>query len=1415
MDSFASSSPVLSSITGRLVDENCYGCSQLSSLSVSSNCTFAASRSRLQSNQWKTGTPLRSSRMYVRKNEYRGHQFGHTTVFRAQSLHRAGDVANFLSNRMAMRHRSNNSFMCLPEGVDRGDALFRSETHGRELALLISPTNWHPRPGQRWSTSKSLRLRHSQATRSANSKEGLMLTAEERQELEFGKLIGEDMLPIILAKRADPSMTHLKARKLMAGKKSGSLASALAPKIVQEYTRTADGIEERVPSSTSKAEPQRSNTKRKPDAPKLVRPPRPPGMEEPPRALAGVSTDFSTGRTAGRLLEKESKVVRQDATEAELRRILPTRRPGLMGSDEPDGMPPADLGDYDYDEGDYDDVEDLDLAALEEEYWKANRGTRKVAVVAAAEKQKGGEKGVLRRPGSGGVKATQGGAAKRGTPASAAASDSKEAVAVRKPSLYGAMSPGGLPPSDREDGDEDIEDYRPPQRRVKKTEVAMSDAKEIDEKRVLRRPPTRGALLDSSPAQQGPSEDREFQMSASQEGKSILSAGETVTKADANVNALEADSSDGRTVQTASLPPLSSKPAPLSRADTSANELKAVDATDPIKSPPPLPPLFPSASRPAIGRALPEARKSSVPTPPLTSALPPLVPEPAAAAPTGGAERTDKVLARQGWSERVQEAVRRVEAIEERQQLAGDAADGSSSNAGRLISRPLPAAAAAKLSLRESRKADLPPAPLPPLRRAVSRPPLRPLTAPAPSAPPPSNSQSTSSPAPFPSPTPPPSFTPLSPLAQQPSKAGIDAPPGNGPVEAMGFEEPSLSSKSKALVQPEPRAAVTKLPLARAPTPRPAPSSLSPLPAASAAPSLPAVSSPPAKVTPEASESQLATSAESSSDSQVVSDTGADKTFLTAAPPVPIRAPALSKSDDSGVAEGKAESRVLKLPRPLPPAVAPSARLQQPPKPQAPPALSGLATAASSGSGWTKGGQGPPTTVEVPLAAEAIDSAASWARAEACKLSGEIVEVQVVGCNNGGLLVKFESLAGFIPLSSLHPSRCPPDFPTWAAAQGIDISSWDKPQSRSLTSTSPSPPLSSPLSPTSPSASSNTATENGTLSSSKSLQESSPPSENPNSNAAALEDKALEGARVLLRSNGENAERGFEKAGAGGLEKGVERIEEERTRLLLRYKRDRLQMLARNVGNKLMVLVLEVNEGRRQLVMGEAEIDQRRVMNSLQVGDVVTCTVKKLTTFGAFVEVKEKDGEGVTNALIHASEIMYGRPYGQALATLTVGQVVKARVQTLDKEMKRIGLSIKRMKADPLESPMDSLAEAGVATEDMLAGPSPSESLTPGDSSAGVGGMEELAGGMERLRAVDGVEAVTLGRRLRGQALAPAFQVYLASQQDGPEYRLLARAGAEIQEVLVTTTNDFDRERFKEAVRVSFEVWEEPKAAQV
>ena len=81
-------------------------------------------------------------------------------------------------------------------------------------------------------------------------------------------------------------------------------------------------------------------------------------------------------------------------------------------------------------------------------------------------------------------------------------------------------------------------------------------------------------------------------------------------------------------------------------------------------------------------------------------------------------------------------------------------------------------------------------------------------------------------------------------------------------------------------------------------------------------------------------------------------------------------------------------------------------------------------------------------------------------------------------------------------------------------------------------------------------------------------------------------------------------------------------------------------------------------------------------LSDLKVGSVVQGTVHNVTDFGVFVDIGIK-----TNGLIHKSELSY-KNFRHPLDILSVGDVIKTVIISIDEARNRIGLSLKQVPAD-------------------------------------------------------------------------------------------------------------------------------------
>ena len=125
------------------------------------------------------------------------------------------------------------------------------------------------------------------------------------------------------------------------------------------------------------------------------------------------------------------------------------------------------------------------------------------------------------------------------------------------------------------------------------------------------------------------------------------------------------------------------------------------------------------------------------------------------------------------------------------------------------------------------------------------------------------------------------------------------------------------------------------------------------------------------------------------------------------------------------------------------------------------------------------------------------------------------------------------------------------------------------------------------------------------------------------------------------------------------------------------------EKLASMVGQTIAVKVLEINRRRNRLILSERQAVQERrglrkeqLINELKEGEVRHGRVSSLCDFGAFVDLGGADG------LVHLSELAW-RQVSHPREVLQVGQEVDVYVLNVDRDKKKIALSLRRLQPEP------------------------------------------------------------------------------------------------------------------------------------
>lgn len=123
-------------------------------------------------------------------------------------------------------------------------------------------------------------------------------------------------------------------------------------------------------------------------------------------------------------------------------------------------------------------------------------------------------------------------------------------------------------------------------------------------------------------------------------------------------------------------------------------------------------------------------------------------------------------------------------------------------------------------------------------------------------------------------------------------------------------------------------------------------------------------------------------------------------------------------------------------------------------------------------------------------------------------------------------------------------------------------------------------------------------------------------------------------------------------------------------------------------GKEFTVNVIEFDESknntrivasRREILKEKKKIQEEETWAKLEKDTIVKGEVKRLTNFGAFIEIGAVDG------LLHVTEMSWGR-VSKPSDLLKIGDKIDVYILDIDKETKKLSLSIKKLQDDPWNS---------------------------------------------------------------------------------------------------------------------------------
>lgn len=119
------------------------------------------------------------------------------------------------------------------------------------------------------------------------------------------------------------------------------------------------------------------------------------------------------------------------------------------------------------------------------------------------------------------------------------------------------------------------------------------------------------------------------------------------------------------------------------------------------------------------------------------------------------------------------------------------------------------------------------------------------------------------------------------------------------------------------------------------------------------------------------------------------------------------------------------------------------------------------------------------------------------------------------------------------------------------------------------------------------------------------------------------------------------------------------------------------------LGTTLRLRIIEFDPARKKVVLSqkvvlqeEQAVKREQLLATIQEGDRITGTVRRLTNFGAFVDLGGVDG------LLHISDLAYSR-IKHPSEVVQIGDEVEVQVLKIDKDKAKISLGLKQLKTNP------------------------------------------------------------------------------------------------------------------------------------
>lgn len=143
----------------------------------------------------------------------------------------------------------------------------------------------------------------------------------------------------------------------------------------------------------------------------------------------------------------------------------------------------------------------------------------------------------------------------------------------------------------------------------------------------------------------------------------------------------------------------------------------------------------------------------------------------------------------------------------------------------------------------------------------------------------------------------------------------------------------------------------------------------------------------------------------------------------------------------------------------------------------------------------------------------------------------------------------------------------------------------------------------------------------------------------------------------------------------------------------VKFTKDKEEFVGKTLEVKLIDFSLKnpvkVVASRRVLLENAKNVQDEKIWENFNVGDVAKGEVKRFTNFGAFVEIDGVDG------LLHLSQISWNH-VKNVNDVLKEGQIIDVKIIGLDKETKKLSLSMKELMPKPWDNVKEKYPEESI-----------------------------------------------------------------------------------------------------------------------